>query len=71
MVEEVEEVEEVGGCDDREAAASAVAAAAKAVQAAAAATWKQYLSGDTSVKSPAGRGATSASSGASGQQQDW
>ena len=64
MVEEAEEVEEVGGCDDREATAAVVAAAAKAVQAAAAATWKQYLSGDTSVKSQPGRGATSAASGA-------
>ncbi len=54
----------MGGCDDREATAAAVTAAAKAVQAAAAATWKQYLSGDTSVKSQAGRGATSAASGA-------
>ena len=64
MVEEAEEVEEVGGCDDREATAAAVTAAAKAVQAAAAATWKQYLSGDISVKRQAGRGATSAASGA-------
>ena len=45
-------MEEVGGCDDREATAAAVAA------------WKQYLSGDTSVKSQPGRGATSAASGA-------